>query len=111
MRRHAATSRVDDISQRPGVSQITSGPGMSKPVIRGLTYNRVLTVNNGVRQEGQQWGDEHGLEFDLFAADRVEVLRGAASLLYGSDAMGGVINILDPLQLPEGDIKIGRAHV
>ena len=96
---------VDAIAKVPGVSQITTGSGISKPVIRGLSSNRVLTLIDGAKQEGQQWGDEHGLETDQFNAERVEVLRGAASLLYGSDALGGVINILQPLPAPEGQIR------
>ncbi|MBC7744240.1 MAG: TonB-dependent receptor [Flavobacterium sp.] len=98
-------SLIDAIAKVPGVSQITTGGGISKPVIRGLSYNRVLTLIDGAKQEGQQWGDEHGLEADQFNAGRVEVLRGAASLLYGSDALGGVINILEPLPAPEGKIR------
>ncbi|WDF56425.1 TonB-dependent receptor [Mucilaginibacter sp. KACC 22063] len=101
-----ATNLIDGLAKQvPGVSQITTGPGISKPVIRGLGYNRVVTLNDGVKQQGQQWGDEHGIELDQNAADRVEVLRGAASLLYGSDAIGGVINVLDPLVPPPGQIK------
>ncbi len=96
---------VDAISRIPGVSKITTGAAISKPVIRGMSYNRVITLSDGVKQEGQQWGDEHGIEIDQYRADRVEVLRGAASLLYGSDAMGGVINIIDPLPPSEGEIK------
>src|SRR5690606_5386801 len=103
---HSASSNlVDAISGVPGVAQISSGPAISKPVIRGLSANRVLTVSNGVRQEEQQWGDEHGLEFDLFSAEKVEILRGPASLLYGSDAMGGVINIIDPIPVADGQVK------
>ncbi len=101
-----ATNIIDALAaQVPGVSQITTGPSISKPVIRGLGYNRVVTLSNGIKQEGQQWGDEHGIEIDQYGADRVEVLRGAASLLYGSDALGGVINMLDPLVPPSGQIK------
>lgn len=96
---------VDAIARVPGVSQVTTGGGISKPVIRGLSYNRVVTLVDGAKQEGQQWGDEHGLEVDQYSAERVEVLRGAASLLYGSDALGGVINILEPLPSPEGKIQ------
>ena len=96
---------VDAIARVPGVSQVTTGGGISKPVIRGLSYNRVVTLVDGAKQEGQQWGDEHGLEVDQYSAGRVEVLRGAASLLYGSDALGGVINILEPLPSPEGKIQ------
>lgn len=96
---------VDAIAKVPGVSQVTTGGGISKPVIRGLSSNRVVTLVDGAKQEGQQWGDEHGLEVDQYSAERVEVLRGAASLLYGSDALGGVINILEPLPSPEGKIQ------
>lgn len=96
---------VDAIAKVPGVSQVTTGGGISKPVIRGLSYNRVVTLVDGAKQEGQQWGDEHGLEVDQYSAERVEILRGAASLLYGSDALGGVINILEPLPTPEGQMR------
>ncbi|WP_207429264.1 TonB-dependent receptor [Pedobacter sp. SYSU D00535] len=99
-----STNIIDAISRVPGVSQITTGAA-SKPVIRGLSYNRVITLADGVKQEGQQWGDEHGIEIDQYQAQRVEILRGAASLVYGSDAMGGVINILDPLPAPSGQIR------
>ncbi|MBG6235132.1 iron complex outermembrane receptor protein [Pedobacter sp. CAN_A7] len=102
---HPSTNLVDALSRVPGVSQITTGNGISKPVIRGLSGNRILTLNNGVKQQGQQWGDEHGLEIDQYSADRVEVLRGPASLLYGSDALGGVINVLDALPAPEGTLQ------
>jgi len=102
---HPSTNLIDAISRVPGVSQITTGPGISKPVIRGLSSNRVVTVNNGVKQQGQQWGDEHGIEIDQYSADHVEVLKGPASLMYGSDALGGVINILDGLPAPDGTIR------
>ncbi len=96
---------VDALRFSPGVSQITEGPAISKPVIRGLGYNRVVTINDGVRQEGQQFGDEFGIEVDPYSVDRVEILRGPASLSYGSDAMAGVINFLSAPILPEGQIK------
>lgn len=96
---------IDAIAKVPGVSQVTTGGGISKPVIRGLSYNRVVTLVDGAKQEGQQWGDEHGMEVDQYSAGRVEVLRGAASLLYGSDALGGVINVLEPLPSPEGEVR------
>ncbi|MBK0382173.1 TonB-dependent receptor [Pedobacter sp. SD-b] len=100
-----STNLIDAVSKIAGVNQITTGQAISKPVIRGLSYNRIVTINDGVKQEGQQWGDEHGIEIDQYSADRVEVLRGAASLLYGADALGGVINILEPLTVPEGTVK------
>ncbi len=101
-----ASNLVDALAKQvPGMSQVTTGPGISKPIIRGLGYNRIVTISDGIKQEGQQWGDEHGIELDQNGADRVEVLRGAASLLYGSDAIGGVINVLEPLVPPPGSIK------
>jgi len=101
-----STNLIDAISKQvPGMSQITTGPSISKPVIRGLGYTRVVTLNDGIKQQGQQWGDEHGIEIDQFGVDRVEVLRGAASLLYGSDAIGGVVNMLEPLTAPVGHVK------
>lgn len=101
-----STNLIDAIAKQvPGFSQITTGPSISKPVIRGLSYNRVVTLDDGVKQQGQQFGDEHGVEIDQFKVDRVEVLKGAASLLYGSDALGGVINLLEPLTPPEGEIR------
>jgi iron complex outermembrane receptor protein len=102
---HPSTNLIDAISRVPGVAQITTGPGISKPVIRGLSYNRVVTVSDGVKQQGQQWGDEHGIEIDQYSADHVEVLKGPASLMYGSDALGGVINILDGLPAPDGTLR------
>ena len=102
---HASTNIIDALASQPGISEITTGAGISKPVIRGLGYNRVIVVNDGVRQEGQQWGDEHGIEIDGYAVDRVEILEGPASLSYGSDALAGVINLLPPRPLPEGQIK------
>jgi iron complex outermembrane receptor protein len=100
-----SSNLIDALTKIPGVSQITTGPSISKPVIRGLGYNRIVTLDDGIKQQGQQWGDEHGIEIDQFKSDRVEVLRGAASLMYGSDALGGVINLLEPSAAPEGQIK------
>lgn len=101
----SSTNIIDAISRQPGVSQITTGAGISKPVIRGLGYNRVVVVNDGVRQEGQQWGDEHGIEIDPQSVNSVEILKGPASLMYGSDAMAGVINFQSEPVLPDGSIE------
>lgn len=87
----ASTNIISAIAREPGVSQITTGGAVSKPVIRGLGYNRVVVVNDGIRQEGQQWGDEHGIEVDGAGVHSLEILKGPASLMYGSDAMAGVI--------------------
>jgi iron complex outermembrane recepter protein len=107
---NASGNIIDAIASQPGVSQITTGNSISKPVIRGLGYNRVVVINDDVRQEGQQWGDEHGIEIDQYAIGRVEILKGPASLVYGSDAMAGVINLISSPSLPEGSVK-GNALV
>ena len=96
---------IDALRNSPGVSQITMGPAISKPVVRGLGYNRVVVVNDGIRQEGQQFGDEFGIEIDPYTVNKVEILRGPASLSYGSDAMAGVINMISALTLPEGQMR------
>ncbi len=82
---------IHAIAAEPGLSEITTGGGISKPVIRGMGYNRVIVVNDGIRQEGQQWGDEHGIEIDGAGVHSVEILKGPASLMYGSDALAGIL--------------------
>jgi iron complex outermembrane receptor protein len=100
-----ATNIIDALSKVSGLSQISTGPAVSKPVIRGLGYNRVVVVNDGVRQEGQQWGDEHGIEIDENSVNKVEILKGPSSLLYGSDALAGVIHLISAPAVEEGSIK------
>ena len=100
-----STNIIDAIAKQPGVSAVTTGPNVSKPYIRGLGYNRVLTLYDGVREEGQQWGDEHGIEVDEYAIDRIEVVKGPSSLTYGSDALAGVVNLLPAQPVPEGTIS------
>lgn len=97
---------IESITKKAGVSSISSGPAISKPLIRGLGYNRVLTINDGVRQEGQQWGDEHGIEVDDESVNKIEILKGPASLVYGSDAMAGVINIITNVPTPNNTFKV-----
>jgi iron complex outermembrane receptor protein len=92
--RQRGESLMRAIENSPGVSLYTTGAGIVKPVIRGFTSQRVLVVMDGIRQEGQQWGDEHGPEIDGLDVDRIEVVRGPNSVLYGSDALGGVVNIV-----------------
>jgi iron complex outermembrane receptor protein len=102
---HSASGNViDEIANLPGVNAVTTGPNISKPFIHGLGYNRVVTAEDGIRQEGQQWGDEHGIEVDQNSIDRIEVIKGPASLSYGSDAIGGVVNLLTPTPVPEGKL-------
>ena len=102
---NSSTNIIETMNKVPGVSTLTTGPNVSKPYIRGLGYNRVLTLFDGVRQEGQQWGDEHGIEIDQFLIDHIEVVKGPASLMYGSDALAGVVNLMPRNTLPEGTIK------
>jgi len=95
MDQNVNTNLIDAIVKGvPGITAVTTGPNVSKPFIRGLGYNRVLTLYDGLRQEGQQWGDEHGIEVDEYGITRVEVVKGPASLTYGSDALAGVINMI-----------------
>ncbi len=103
---HSSTNIIDAIAKQPGVSQVSTGSGISKPVIRGLGYNRVLVVNDGIRQEGQQWGDEHGIEIDPNSVHSVEIMKGPASLMYGSDALAGVLIMKDAPLLPEGEMDV-----
>ena len=106
LQRQVSSNLIDALAQKPGVSAISSGPSISKPVIRGLGYNRVLVIQDGVRQEGHQWGDEHGLEIDESSVQRAEILKGPASLVYGSDAMAGVINLISVIPVPDRTMKI-----
>ena len=82
-----------------GVTSLTTGPTIAKPVVRGLHSDRVLILEDGVRQEGQQWGGEHAPEIDPFSAGRIEVIKGAAGVEYGAGAIGGVVR-LEAEELP-----------
>lgn len=105
LRSTASSNIIDALSLQPGVSQITTGGGISKPVIRGLGFNRVVVVNEGIRQEGNQWGGEHGVEIDPQSISSAEILKGPASLMYGSDAMAGVIIFHDEVLPPLGKVQ------
>ena len=100
---------VESLERLPGLNAISTGTGVSKPMIRGMSFNRVIVNNHGIKQEGQQWGADHGLEVDGFDVDRVEVVKGPSSLIYGSDGLGGVINIL-PDRIPEKDLLSGEVQ-
>ncbi len=86
-------SLVASLASIPGISAMEIGSGHSKPLIRGLGFNRVVITENGIRHEAQQWGSDHGLEIDQYAIESVEILKGPAAVKYGSDAIGGVIRI------------------
>lgn len=100
LRQNLGGSLMKSLDRLPGVTTLDIGSGHSKPVIRGLSFNRVVVVENSIKHEAQQWGADHGLEVDQYAIDRIEVIKGPASLMYGSDAIGGVIDLKNR-KLPE----------
>lgn len=91
LQRKGTATLIEGLATIPGVSQVSTGTSIGKPVIRGLSGNRVLVYSQGVRIENQQFGDEHGLGLNDSGVESVEVIKGPASLLYGSDALGGVL--------------------
>jgi iron complex outermembrane receptor protein len=100
LRRQSGQTFVNQIDRLPGVNVMNTGMGIAKPVLRGFAFNRVAVVDKGIRQEGQQWGWDHGLEIDPFDIERAEIIKGPSSVVYGSDAIGGVIGIRLP-EMPE----------
>lgn len=93
LEKHFTGNLMQTLEQLPGVHSMNIGSGFAKPAIRGMGFNRILVAENGIKQEGQQWGADHGLEIDAFNIERVVVHKGPVALLYGSDAMGGAIEI------------------
>lgn len=91
LQQKGTSTLIEGLATIPGVSQISTGTSIGKPVIRGLSANRVLVYSQGIRMENQQFGDEHGLGLNDAGVESVEVIKGPASLLYGSDAIGGVL--------------------
>lgn len=104
LRRMGSPNYMEAISNVPGVDIISRGSGISKPVIRGLSGNDVLVLNNGVRVENYQFGENHPLGLNEFGIGKVEIVKGPASLLYGSDAIGGVINFIPGYPAPSNSI-------
>ncbi|MBN2764961.1 MAG: TonB-dependent receptor [Paludibacteraceae bacterium] len=93
LQKNTAGSLMQNLSRLPGVSSMNIGSGQSKPSIRGLGFNRVAVAENGIKHEAQEWGVDHGLEIDQFSVERLEVIKGPASLMYGANAIGGVIDL------------------
>ena len=106
LKKAGAPTLMQSISNIPGVSEITTGTGIGKPVIRGLSGNRVLVYTQGVRLENQQFGNEHGLGMNESGIESVEVIKGPASLLYGSDALGGVLYLNPEKFAYQGETKV-----
>ncbi len=100
----ATPNFMEVLTKVPGVDMISKGPGVSKPVIRGLSMNDILVLNNGVRFENYQYSSHHPLGIDEFGIEYVEIIKGPASLLYGSDAIGGVIDFIKERPAPVGTI-------
>ncbi len=105
LKRHQRTSFAETIERVPGVRTISTGKGIAKPMLRGLSFHRIAIVDRGIKQEGQQWGADHGLEIDPYDVERVEIIKGPNSIVYGSDASGGVISIRTPSFPAEGHIR------
>lgn len=101
-----SSNLTEAISNINGVQSASTGVGISKPVIRGLQGIRVLTLLNGVRLDNQQWGGDHGMAVTQLGVSSVEVIKGPSSLLYGSDAFGGVIYLVDAPYPAQGDIEV-----
>ena len=115
IQQHLGGSLMQSLQRLPGVKTIGIGSGQSKPLIRGLGFNRVVVLDRGIKHEGQQWGADHGLEIDQFTVQEVEILKGPASFAYGSDAIAGAVNIkrppLPPPQTFGGDVNlIGKTN-
>ncbi|MCC9168468.1 TonB-dependent receptor [Pontibacter harenae] len=100
----------ESLKRLTGVSSMQTGPGISKPVIHGLHSSRILILNNGVRHEAQQWGEEHAPEIDQLNAQEVKVIKGAAGVRYGSDAIGGIV-VVNPKPLPDSAGTAGEVHL
>ncbi|MEL0457004.1 TonB-dependent receptor [Flavobacteriaceae bacterium SZ-1-7] len=106
LKANGAVTLSDGITNIAGVESVSTGLGIGKPVIRGLSSNRVLVYTQGVRLENQQFGDEHGLGLNSAGVESVEVIKGPASLLYGSDALGGVL-YLNPERFAQNNTSSG----
>ena len=102
---------MQSLERIPGIGSMNIGSGISKPVIRGMAFHRVVVAENNIKQQGQQWGADHGLEIDPFSIERLEVIKGPAALIFGSDAIGGVINIRPPAVPQESTMESATSIV
>jgi iron complex outermembrane receptor protein len=100
-------SLAEKLASVAGIDNLSTGAGIGKPVIRGLSGNRIAVFSQGIRLENQQWGDEHGLGLDENGYEQVEIIKGPASLLYGSDALGGVLYFVDERYAKNNSIQAG----
>ena len=107
-RREQGASLGETLDHLPGIDSVDTGNNTGKPVIRGLSGSRVRILSNGIGVDHQQYGTRHGPNIDPFLSDRIEVVRGASSILYGSDAIGGAVDV-QPLALPFSDTDERRS--
>jgi iron complex outermembrane receptor protein len=110
IRQNLSGSLMKTLERLPGVTAMDIGSSQSKPVIRGLGFNRVVVTDHGVKHESQQWGADHGLEIDQYAVERAEVIKGPGSLRYGSDAIGGLIE-LNQVFIPQENSLGGSLNI
>jgi iron complex outermembrane receptor protein len=93
LRKYQSGSLMQTLSRLPGIGSLDIGSAQSKPVVRGLAFERVVVAENGIKHEAQEWGADHGLEIDPFSFEKIEIIKGPASLMYGANAIGGVIDL------------------
>lgn len=105
IRENRGSSLMTSLEKLPGVQAMSIGQGLSKPMIRGLSFNRVAVSENNIKMEGQQWGADHGLEIDQFSVEQIEIIKGPSSLRFGSDALGGVVQIKPHALAAPGQIE------
>jgi len=105
IRENRGSSLMTSLEKLPGVQAMSIGQGLSKPMIRGLSFNRVAVSENNIKMEGQQWGADHGLEIDQFGVEQIEIIKGPSSLRFGSDALGGVVQIKPHALAAPGQIE------
>lgn len=110
LERYSTASLGDALRELNGVSTLNTGATLVKPVIHGLTGSRVLILNDGVRMQDMEWGDEHAPNIDINSAGSVRLIKGAAALQYGGDAIGGVV-VLEPEPLRAQDTLFGHTLV
>ncbi|MGI6073333.1 MAG: TonB-dependent receptor [Fermentimonas sp.] len=110
LQKNNSNNFVQTIAKIAGVSSMDIGAGYSKPMIRGMGFNRIAVVDKGIVQQNQQWGADHGLDIDQYDVDRVRVHKGPMSMLYGSDAIGGVIEVMNPV-VPKENMTWGDVSV
>ena len=108
--RNSGTSLGDALKQIPGISTLNTGGNIVKPVIQGLNGSRILILNNNVRMQDMEWGEEHAPNVDINANQKISVVKGAAALEYGGDAIGGVI-VLEPQPTIRADSLFGKTQI